>query len=152
MTVSPQTIFLAGIIQGSLPNEIEAQDYREPIMTVLKKIFPEATVYDPVANHSDSLNFDKEKASRVFFDLMCRAGDADLLVAYVPLASMGTSIEIWNAYNAGKPVVVIGPLRLNWVVRFCADHTCETITEFVEFATSGGLQNLLTKKQRRKHA
>jgi len=65
---------------------------------------------------------------------------------------MGTSIEIWNAYNAGKPVVVIGPLRLNWVVRFCADHTCETITEFVEFATSGGLQNLLTKKQRRKHA
>lgn len=141
-----RTIFLAGIIQGSLPDGITPQDWRSPLLAALSEAFPEATVYDPIAAHPDSLAFDDEKARAVFFDLMRRAGAADLLVAYVPSASMGTAIEIWNAHHAGVPVVVIGPLRLNWVVRFCADETCETIAAFEHFARSGDLRRLAEEK------
>ncbi|MBN1258100.1 MAG: hypothetical protein JXA52_10400 [Planctomycetes bacterium] len=149
MPGTEMTIFLAGIIQGSLPDAIESQDYREPILAALQETFPEADLYDPIAEYPDSLSFDDAKARSVFLDLMKRAAEADLLVAYVPSASMGTAIEIWEAYHAGKPVVVIGPLKLNWVIRFCADHTCENIDDFVEFAKGGGLKQLVKDKAER---
>jgi hypothetical protein len=143
---TPSTIFLAGIIQGSRPDSIEPQDYRGPVIEVLSAVYPDAELYDPVAVHPDSLNFEEEAARTVFFDLMRRAGEADLLVAYLPAASMGTAIEIWNAYHAGTPVVVIGPLGLNWVVRFCADKVCESLNDFVAFCEDGGLAKLVEGK------
>jgi hypothetical protein len=141
------TIFLAGIIQGSLPDGIEPQDWRAPLIDALRAAFPAAEVYDPVAHHPDSLNFDPARAREVFFDLMRRAGEADLLVAYLPSASMGTAIEIWKAYQAGRPVVVVGPLQLNWVVRFCADHVCATVADFTAFAESGALADLVAARR-----
>lgn len=141
-------IFLAGIIQGSLPDSIEKQDYRGPILEALGKAFPDADIYDPIAEFPDSLEFTDERSEEVFFHLMKTAGESDLIVAYVPSASMGTAIEIWNAYNAGKPVVVISPLSLNWVIRFCADQICEDIDDFVKFAGSGGLKDLYLSKSK----
>lgn len=67
---------------------------------------------------------------------MKKAGESDLLIAYLPSASMGTAIEIWNAFNSNKPVIVISPLNLNWVIRFCADKICESIEDFVEYTES----------------
>jgi hypothetical protein len=142
----PLRIFLAGIIQGSLPDAIEPQDYRGPVIKALREAFPDAEIYDPVAEYPDSLDFHDEQAEAVFFDLMRRAGETDLLVAYVPSASMGTAIEIWNAYHAGRPVVVIGPLRRNWVIRFCADHVCDGLDDFAGFAADGGLARLVETK------
>ncbi|MHC4870893.1 MAG: hypothetical protein ACYTFY_03520 [Planctomycetota bacterium] len=139
-------IFLAGIIQGSLPDSIESQDYREPILSALGKVFPEADIYDPIAEFPDSLEFTDKKSEEVFFHLMQRAGESDLLVAYVPSASMGTAIEIWNAFKSKKPVVVISPLELNWVIRFCADKICGSIEDFIEFAESGALERLCPEK------
>ncbi|MFH0910385.1 MAG: hypothetical protein V1918_02595 [Planctomycetota bacterium] len=137
-----RTIFLAGIIQGSLPDAIVEQDYRPPIVAALREAFPRAEIYDPIACFPNSLNFDEARAKKVFFDLMRRAAETDLLVAYLPSASMGTAIELWNAFHAGKPVVVIGPLKKNWVVRFLADHVCESIGEFAAWARSGALGRL----------
>ena len=139
-------VFLAGIIQGSLPDAIEAQDYREPVIRALAAALPEAEVYDPIAEFPDSLGFDEATARECFFHLMKSAGEADLLVAYLPAASMGTAIEIWNAYHAGKPVVAIGPLRLNWVLRFCADEVCDSLEDFAAFCADGGLERLLESR------
>jgi hypothetical protein len=50
---------------------------------------------------------------------MC--GETDLLIAFVPEATMGTAIEMWEAARHGRVVVTISPLDLNWAVQFCSD-------------------------------
>jgi hypothetical protein len=42
---------------------------------------------------------------------------SDLLIAYVPTASMGAVLEMYVAHQRGVPVVMISPLTENWVVR-----------------------------------
>jgi hypothetical protein len=108
--------------------------------------FPDATIYDPFKEHPDSLNYDPEQGRDVFFDLMDRAGQADVVIAFVPEASMGTAIEIWNAFHAGAVVVVVSKLVENWVVRFLADKIVPDIETLEDLIESGGLENLMEQK------
>lgn len=139
-------VFLAGIIQGSLPNTIHNQDYRTQIGTLVKEHLPEANVYDPFKEHPDSLNYDPERGRDVFFDLMDRAGQTDILIAFVPQASMGTAIELWNAYHAGAVVIAVSELEENWVVRFLADAIVPDIEALCAFLKEGKLEQLLEQK------
>ena len=59
------------------------------------------------------------------------AATADVLVAYVPEASMGTAIEMWQAFKAGAHVFTISPLAENWVVKFLSQRVFATLDEFV---------------------
>lgn len=117
----PLRFFVAGIIQGSLPDATHPQEYRSEISDMLKEAFPGAEIFNPVEQYPDSLAYDAEQASRAFFDLMDRAGECDVLIAFLPEASMGTAIELWNAHHAGAFVVCVSGLTMNWVVRFLAD-------------------------------
>ena len=69
-------VFLAGIIQGSLPDSIHSQDYRGEITRLVREHLPGCAVYDPFEEHPDSLAYDPERGRAVFLDLMDRAGDA----------------------------------------------------------------------------
>ena len=52
-------IFLAGIMQGSLREAaLHDQDYRARLRNLLIAHLPAAEVYDPVADHGDSLNYE----------------------------------------------------------------------------------------------
>ena len=117
----PLRFFIAGIIQGSLPDTCHPQEYRRQIAGLLGESFPGAEVFDPVEEYPDSISYDDARASAAFFDLMDRAGKCDVLIAFVPEASMGTAIELWNAHHAGAFVVCVSGLTLNWVVRYCSD-------------------------------
>jgi hypothetical protein len=64
------------------------------------------------------------------------------VVAYVPQASMGTAIEMWQAYQAGVPLVTISPLAANWVVRHLSDVVLPDLCAFQSWIASGGLDNL----------
>jgi hypothetical protein len=111
--------FLAGIMQGSHTEALlHDQEYRERITRLLETHFPHADVYDPLANHSESLGYDETTGRSVFFghNLMCR--EIDVLLAFVPEASMGTAIEMWEAYQHGAAVITISPLQHNWAVKF----------------------------------
>ncbi len=111
--------FLAGIMQGSLSdNQLHGQEYRRHLMQLLGRHFPEAELYDPLAAHGDSLEYNEQRGREVFFghNQMCR--EVDVLVAFVPEASMGTAIEMWEAYQNGRTVVTISPLQHNWSVKF----------------------------------
>ena len=44
---------------------------------------------------------------RTLLEMAEEAARADVLIAYVPEASMGTAVEIWEAYRAGKPILTI---------------------------------------------
>jgi hypothetical protein len=83
------------------------------------------------------------RGMEVFFDLMHRAGRTDVLIAYAPEASMGTAIEMWEAYRAGRLVISISPLAENWVVKFLSRKVCATLSEFDDFARSGEFQRMV---------
>ena len=90
--------FLAGIMQGShTAAVVHAQDYRGHITRLLEEHFPEADIYDPGANHSNSIEYDEATGREVFFrhNAMCR--EVDVLLAFIPEASMGTAVEMWEA-------------------------------------------------------
>lgn len=134
-------VFLAGILQGSLTEPaLHDQQYRQRIRAALARWLPEARLYDPLAEHRNSLGYDEQTGRRVFFahNRMCRR--IDVLVAYVPEASMGTAIEMWEAYNHGAAVVTISPLEHNWAVRFLSHALYASLDEFEAALSSGQLR------------
>ncbi len=145
------SIFLAGIIQGSLANGIHPQDYRAELTALLKAHLPDAEIYDPFQEHPQSLSYGESQGRRVFFELMARAGASDVLIAFVPEASMGTAIELWNAHRAGVLVICISPLQGNWAVRFLADVLLPDLPAFRAFVASGDLRKMIQARCAERH-
>jgi hypothetical protein len=132
--------FLAGIMQGSHTAAVmHNQDYRQRIGELLKAHFPGAEIYDPLGKHANSMGYDKATGRDVFFrhNRMCR--EIDVLLAFVPEASMGTAIEMWEAYQYGAAVVTISPLSHNWAVKFLSHALYADEAEFVKALRSGQL-------------
>lgn len=130
--------FLAGIMQGSFVEPlVHNQDYRQRIKRLIHAHFPTAEVYDPRADHADSIEYDDATGRGVFFhhNKLCR--EIDVLLAFVPEASMGTAIEMWEAYQHGAAVITIGPLTHNWTVKFLSHALYADVAEFEAALQSG---------------
>ncbi|MDR2391149.1 MAG: hypothetical protein LBE84_05670 [Planctomycetota bacterium] len=138
--------FIGGIIQGSLPDGIHSQDYRKEIAVLLRNAFPGAEVFDPIKEYPDSLSYNDAKGEAAFRDLMRRAGECDVLVAFIPEASMGTAIELWNASRNGALVVAVSGLKRNWVVRFLSDRIVPDLPALKKFILDGGLADAVAEK------
>lgn len=142
--------FLAGIMQGShAGTALHRQDYRARLKQILTRHFPGAEIYDPLADHRDSVAYDDETGRQVFYrhNRMCR--EVDVVVAFVPEASMGTAIEMWEAHEHGRGVVIaISPLRHNWAIKFCSHAVFADLDEFeaalADGSTQRKIQELLT--------
>lgn len=133
--------FLAGIMQGSLVEPlVHNQDYRQRIKRLIQAHFPGAEVYDPRAEHADSIEYDDATGRRVFFqhNKLCR--EIDVLLAFVPEASMGTAIEMWEAYQHGAAVIAISPLMHNWAVKFLSHALYDDVAEFETALKSGRVE------------
>lgn len=129
-----RTFFLAGIIQGSNRGKIlYDQDYRSRIKPILKRYFPEAEIVDPVETHPHSADYDNPTGKKVFFDDIKHATRCDCLIAYLPEASMGTAVEMWECYRKKVPVWSITPMKENWAVKFLSDQIFESLVEFEKF-------------------
>ena len=114
-------IFLAGIMQGSHRGlELHDQGYRGRLVELLEAHLPAAKVYDPLAGHGESLEYHDDRARQVFYGHLEMCRDTDLLLAFVPEASMGTAMEMWEAWRSGRTVIAISPLTHNWAVKFCS--------------------------------
>ncbi|MFW6108562.1 MAG: hypothetical protein ACOC8D_01985 [bacterium] len=138
------TFFVAGIIQGSRREATtHSQSYRERLVGLLRATFPDAEVYCPVEHYPESLSLTEVEQRTTFFALMERAAEADVLVAFVPEASMGTAIEMWQAHRQGRVVVAISPMAVNWAVRFLATVLLPDIEAFEQYVRTGGLARLL---------
>jgi len=133
-------VFIAGIMQGSRRDRgIDAQDYRREIAQILQRYAPGVEVLDPLALHPDSVTYSTEQAKQTLLELATLAGQVDVLVAYVPSASMGTAIEMWSAYQSGVRVYTISPLADNWVVSSFSERIFPDIAAFAAFVANGGL-------------
>lgn len=137
-------VFIAGIMQGSRQdNGLDSQSYRARIIQTLTAYLPEVEVTDPWTLHPDSVAYGDQLARQTFLEMTDLAGQADLVIAYLPQASMGTAIEMWTAYHAGKPVIAVTPLAHNWVVKLCARHVLPDLDSLLAYIESGSLSRLV---------
>jgi hypothetical protein len=149
MQVNAVDVFIAGVIQGSEHGaEIVGQGYRGRIKAVIEACCPGSVVYDPVAHHPGSVAYSLERARATFYGHVELVAASKLLVAYLPEASMGTSIEMWEARRCDIPVVTISPMRENWVVKLLSTVLCRDLAAFEAWTRAGSLDALLMRGAR----
>jgi hypothetical protein len=137
-------VFIAGIMQGSrLDSFIDDQDYRRVIAQAVLQHVPAAEILDPNEIHPNGVAYGDELAKATLLQMAELASMADLVVAYVPQASMGTAIEMWQAYQSGIPLVTVSPMAANWVVKYLSDVVLRDLAAFVAWASTGALEQLL---------
>ena len=141
--------FLAGIMQGShLGAVLHNQNYRERLKLLLLEQFPGAVVYDPLADHGQSLAYDDATGREVFYrhNRMCR--EVDVVIAFVPEASMGTAIEMWEAHEHGRAAVLtISPLTHNWAIKYCSHAVFADLEAFEDAVRSGKVSQLIEARR-----
>jgi hypothetical protein len=136
-------VFLAGIIQGSYQGlELHDQTYRDRLKAIFRAYLPDAETCCPIDMHPGGVSYAPEQQHQAFFELVETASQADLVVAYLPQASLGTAIEMWEAYHHGRRVVAITPMRENWVINLLAQAVFPDIDAFEAFVRDGGLEDL----------
>jgi nucleoside 2-deoxyribosyltransferase len=139
-------IFLSGIISGSLlGKELHDQSYRQELRQLLRRVAPQAQVLCPWDMHPDAVEYGPERARAAFLAEVEAAASSDLVVAYIPQASMGTAIEMWEASRRGVPVLAISPLTTNWTLLLLARRIFPTMGDFAAFAEAGGLKEYLRR-------
>lgn len=144
-------VFVAGTMQGAGNGlSIGDQSYRGVIVDVVKRCWPEAECFDPsapVRELTDAVKADRGvrdellerfSAERIdldglpprvqefrgaFREMTLRARECDLLIAYIPgtTPSMGTAMEMYQAFISSVPVVAVTDLRMNLSVISTAD-------------------------------
>ena len=140
--------FLAGIIQGSIHGrQIHPQDYRARLKAMLLKHVPGADAYCPIENHPESLAYSDARGREVFFGHVERAADSDVLVAFLPEASMGTAVEMYEAHKRGTIVLAVSPMRENWTVKFLSTKVFDDLDALERFIESGELERLLLARR-----
>jgi hypothetical protein len=137
-------VFIGGIMQGSIREmAIHDQDYRDVIAGIVRRYHPGVAIVDPRALHPDSVHYGREEAIQTFLAMLDRAATADVLIAYLPEASLGTALEIWRAYEAGRPVFVISPMTSNWMLWATATRILPDLAAFETYVAEGGLKPYL---------
>jgi hypothetical protein len=137
-------VFIAGIMQGSrLDRYIDSQEYRQVIAAAILNQRPNAEIVDPNELHPEGVDYGDDLAKRTLLEMADLAGRCDLVVAFAPRASMGTAIEMWQAFQAGVPVVTISPMAANWVVKHLSNVLLPDLDAFRAWAADGGLDRLM---------
>jgi hypothetical protein len=136
--------FLAGIMQGShLGAVLHHQGYRQRMIDLVARHFPAAKIYDPLADHGNSLAYTDDFGREVFFRHNRMCGEVDVVVAFVPEASMGTAIEMWEAWRHGRVVIAVSPLAHNWTIRFCSHAVYPDIESFERALAEGQVARVI---------
>ena len=141
--------FLSGVMQGRKADGdgVEGtvpQDYRAQVAAAVLAADSSAVVIEPwelVAKlcegmyppgTSQSEMFKEDAHVRLAFSACVEAAaNADVVISYLPEASMGSAVEIYAAREAGRTVLAIAPGSMagNWVVRSYADELFASIDE-----------------------
>lgn len=127
-------VFIGGVMQGSLVSSgIQDQEYRRRIAEALAARWPDVQIIDPFLLHPQSVTYDDAAARETLFAMAELAGQSDLVVVYLPVASMGTALEMFMAYQQGVPVLAITPMSENWVVRAMARRIFPDLATFFDY-------------------
>jgi hypothetical protein len=69
-----------------------------------------------------------------------KASEADLLIAYLPLPSMGTAMEMWQAFQANTYIIAITPFAHHWAIRFTANEILPDLDSLFRLLENGRFQ------------
>ena len=143
--------FLGGVIQGSVAyRTIMPQNYRAAIREIIARRTPGRMVYDPVEHHAQSVEYSDGEAREVFFDHVTLARYCDFFIAYLPTASMGTAIEMWECFMSGSPpVITISPMAHNWVIRILSGVVLKDLSEFESWLSEENLKELVRESEKK---
>ena len=134
----PFRIFLSGIMQAIREDDqIEDQHYRVQLRDAFEACMANVQITDPWAENPDSVNYGEEKARHTFLSLVRRASEVDLLVTYLPVASMGSAMEMWQAFENDVYVIAISPMKHHWAVRFASHEVFEDLESFLSLLENG---------------
>ena len=138
-------IYISGVMQGSEKGlGIQGQAYRQVISDALKIRHPEAEIYDPFSLFPDSVTYDDRRARQTLFAMADEAAAADVLIAYLPEASMGTALEMIRAYDQGKAVISITSLEKNWFIRAVSAKIFPSLDDFCAWIAQTHLSELIS--------
>lgn len=138
-------VYIAGTISGNRAEGIVDQDYRQIITEALNDTYPNITVDDPRVGNENSVTYNDSEARQMFEGCLNRIiHDIDIVIAYIPEASMGTAIELYEAQRHGKLVIIISPLTSNWIVRLYGHLVFPSLDMFVDYTRDGGLSDIVT--------
>jgi len=133
-------LFVAGIMQGSLPGvEVHSQDYRVRVKQIVNQYYPQIEVVCPWELHPNSPDYGPDMARETLLSMAALAAQCEILVAFLPQASMGTALEMCRAYDGRRTILTISPLQSNWVVQSLSDRIFPTLVEFEAYVTGGRL-------------
>jgi hypothetical protein len=137
-------IFIAGIMQGSKKGKgIHGQDYRRMIRDAVKIRHPHAEIVDPFSLFPDSVDYDDGRAKDVLFEMAAQAGSSDVVIPYLPSASMGTALEMIRAHENGKTIISISPMEKNWFIRAFSNKILSSLDEFCAWVGQADLTELI---------
>lgn len=137
-------IFIAGIMQGSNTSQnIQGQAYRPIIRDAVRANHPDAEIVDPFTLFPGAEAFDDRRAKQVLLEMAAEAGTSDIVIAYLPQASLGTALEMVRAYDNGKTVISISPMEQNWFIRAVSARIFPTLDEFCTWVRHTDLAELV---------
>lgn len=140
-------VFIGGIMQGQRDDDqIDSQAYRVQITETFQKYAPEISMIDPWALNPDSVNYDADTARHTFITMTRKVKEADLMIAYIPKMSMGTAMEMWEAYNAGIYIVAVSPYVHHWAIRFTANEILPDLNTLLADIENGRLPQLIRQQ------
>ena len=140
-------IFLAGIMQAQRRDkQIDPQDYRVILGEALQTHVPDVSIIDPWALNPGSVNFDEAQARHTFHTMTRKVREADLLIAYLPKVSMGTAMEMWEAYNHQVYIIAITPFIHHWAIKFTADEILPDLDTLLSWIGNGRFKDDLIPK------
>ncbi len=128
-------VFIGGVMQGSrYDGGMGDQSYRQRLAEAVRARWPDAEIIDPLLLHPNSVTYDDGAARETLFAMAELAGHSDVLIVYLPEASMGTALEMYMAYQHSIPVLAVTPMTENWVVRAMARRIFPSLAAFLDFA------------------
>ncbi len=140
-------IFIAGVMQGvRLDDQIDEQDYRLLIGRSIEENIPGAKVTDPWALNPHSVHYDEDRARETFLTMTEKAGEADILIAYLPIVSMGTAMEMWEAFRSQTYIIAVTPHVHHWAIRFTADEIVPDLKTLLGMIQNGHINEVLRRR------
>lgn len=137
----PLRVFIAGVMQANRSDtQIESQDYRVQLTKRLKLHVPDVQLIDPWAENPNSIQYNEAQARHTFLTMTNKASEADLLIAYLPLPSMGTAMEMWQAYQNNTYIIAITPFVHHWAIRFTANDILPNLESLFGLMENGRFQ------------
>lgn len=139
-------VWISGVVHGSrMDGGMHGQEYRERIRLALAARYHDVTLASPL----EMLDDVEENKEAVFFRQIGEVITADVLVAYLPEASMGASIEMWEAWKNSRPIITISPLSDTWTVRYLSSITVSDLDAFEARTADGSFDSFLLDRYER---